>query len=107
MADSADQRSIRIEVAYAESERQFLRRLVLAAGTTLAQAIEASGLAREFSIDTTALAAGVWSKAIARDAQVQDGDRIELYRPLKIDPKTARRRRAERAQARPARGDQP
>ncbi len=98
---------IRIEVAYAEPARQFLRRLELAAGATVAQAIDASGLAREFAIDTAALVAGVWSNAIARDAPLHDGDRVELYRPLKADPKEARRKRAERASARRVRGNQP
>lgn len=98
---------INIEVAYAEPERQFLRRLEMGLGATVAQAIDASDLAREFSIDTANLATGVWAKAIARDAALRDGDRIELYRPLKADPKEARRRRAERASGRRTSRDQP
>lgn len=87
---------IRVEVACAEPERQFLRRVELPVGATVADAIEASGLEREWAIDAGLLAVGIWSKAVARDACPRDGDRIELYRPLKVDPKEARRRRAER-----------
>ncbi|MEO7064917.1 MAG: RnfH family protein [Dokdonella sp.] len=107
MIESGDQRSIQIEVAYAEPERQFLRCLQLPPGTTVAQAIEASGLAREYAIHTATLLAGVWSKAVAREAPLHDGDRVELYRPLKADPKDARRRRAEHTSAKRVRGNQP
>ena len=101
MAESGAAR-IAVEVAYAESGRQFLRRLELAAGATVAEAIAASGLEREFALEVAALAAGIWSKPVARDARLNEGDRVELYRPLKVDPKEARRRRAERT---PRRGN--
>ncbi|NCT66353.1 MAG: RnfH family protein [Rhodanobacteraceae bacterium] len=97
---------ISLEVAYAEPDRQFLRRLELAEGATVADAIAASGLQREFALDTDALAVGIWSKAVARDARLHEGDRVELYRPLKIDPKEARRRRAERSALRRGRDPQ-
>ena len=54
--------TIDVEVAYAEPERQFLRRLTLAAGATIADAIAASELEAELGIDASSLAAGVWSK---------------------------------------------
>ncbi len=107
MTECDDDGVIKIEIAYAEPARQFLRRFELRVGATVAQAIDASGLAREFSIDTAILVAGVWSKAIARDALLRDGDRVELYRPLKADPKEARRKRAERASAERVIPDQP
>ncbi len=96
MAERDREDMIGVEVAYAEPERQFLCRLELATGATVAQAIDASGLAREYAIDTATLVAGVWSKVISRDALLHDGDRVELYRPLKADPKELRRRRASR-----------
>lgn len=86
--------TIEIEVAYAEPKRQFLRRLKLDAGATVNDAIAASGLEASFGIDASTLATGIWSKAVARDAMLEDGDRVELYRPLIADPKEARRRRA-------------
>ena len=85
---------IHVEVAYAEPDRQFLRRVELQGDATVADAIAASAIAREFGIDAGVLAVGIWSKSVTRDAPLRDGDRVELYRPLKIDPKQARRLRA-------------
>jgi putative ubiquitin-RnfH superfamily antitoxin RatB of RatAB toxin-antitoxin module len=89
--------SIDIEVAYAEPERQFLRRVSLDAGATVADAIRASGVERELGIDASALSVGVWSKPVSRDTRLAAGDRVEIYRALVADPKEARRRRADRA----------
>jgi putative ubiquitin-RnfH superfamily antitoxin RatB of RatAB toxin-antitoxin module len=88
---------IRVEVVYAEPERQFLRRVELAAGASVADAIAASGIEREAGIDAASMAIGIWSKPIAATTLLRDGDRVELYRPLKADPKESRRRRAARA----------
>jgi putative ubiquitin-RnfH superfamily antitoxin RatB of RatAB toxin-antitoxin module len=88
--------TIDIEVAYAEPARQFLRRLTLDAGATIADAIAASCLEAELGIDASSLACGIWSKSKPRDTPLADGDRVELYRPLLADPKEARRRRATR-----------
>lgn len=88
---------IAVEVAYAEAGRQFLRRVELVEGSTVADAISASGIEADTGIDAAALTCGIWSKPVARDTRVKPGDRIELYRPLKADPKESRRRRAERS----------
>jgi putative ubiquitin-RnfH superfamily antitoxin RatB of RatAB toxin-antitoxin module len=88
--------TIDVEVAYAEPERQFLRRITLDAGATIADAIAASRLEAELGIDASSLACGIWSKPKARDTPLADGDRVEVYRPLLADPKEARRRRATR-----------
>jgi len=93
--------TLNIEVAYAESERQFLRRVVLPSGATVADEVKASGLEAEFAIDASNLAVGVWSKIVARDTPLNDGDRVEVYRPLTADPKEARRRRAGRSTRQP------
>jgi len=93
--------SIEIEVAYAEPQRQFLRKVVMPCGSTVADAIAASRLEHEFAIDASTLSTGVWSKPVAHDAPLKDGDRVELYRPLTADPKEARRRRAGRAPRQP------
>lgn len=87
---------IDVEVAYAEPSRQFLRALRVAAGTTAAQAIAASNVERECGIDASALSVGIWSRRAALDTPLRSGDRVELYRPLAIDPKQARRLRAQR-----------
>ena len=92
-------RTILVEVAYAEPQRQFLRALRVPVGSTVAQVIAASGVERECGIDTNGLSVGLWSKPVARDVCVREGDRVEIYRPLKIDPKEARRLRAPTADA--------
>lgn len=97
MAEPMQSASISVEVAYAEPDRQFLRRLHLAAGATVSEAIAASGVEREFAIDVDALGVGIWSKPVARNTPLANGDRVELYRALKADPKEARRLRAKRA----------
>ena len=86
--------TIDVEVAYAEPARQFLKRVALEAGATIADAIAASGLEAELGVDASSLATGIWSKPKPRDTALADGDRVELYRPLLADPKEARRRRA-------------
>ncbi len=91
--------TIAVEVAWAEPGRQFLRRIALPSGSTVADAIRASGVEREFGIDVATLATGIWSTPAVREAPVHEGDRVEIYRPLRIDPKQARRLRAERAAA--------
>jgi putative ubiquitin-RnfH superfamily antitoxin RatB of RatAB toxin-antitoxin module len=107
MAEPARVETISVEVAYAEPGRQFLRRLALDVPATVADAINAAGVEREFGIEASLLAVGIWSKPAARDALLRDGDRVELYRPLKADPKDARRRRADRASGKRARDGQP
>lgn len=85
---------IRVEVAYAELDRQFLRVVELDQGATVADAISVSGVEDDFRIDVSSLDFGIWSKPVALEAEVSAGDRVEIYRPLKIDPKEARRKRA-------------
>lgn len=96
----ADPATIEVELAYAEADRQFLRRFSLPRGACVADAIRASGVEAALGIDTARFDAGIWSKPVARDAPLREGDRVELYRPLKADPKESRRRRAERNAAR-------
>ena len=86
---------VNIEVVYAEASRQLVRRVVVPAGSTVMQAIEASGLTREVAglvVDPARL--GIFSRKATPDQVVGEGDRVEIYRPLTLDPKEARRRRA-------------
>ena len=88
---------IRIEVAYATPEKQKILAMDVAEGTTLDQAVQQSGIEQHFpDIDLADYKAGVWSKAEKKptERELKDGDRIEIYRPLLIDPKEARRNRA-------------
>ncbi|MBE7418635.1 MAG: RnfH family protein [Ideonella sp.] len=71
--------------------------LRLPAGATVADALRASGVLD--GVDgalVDALAPSVWSRAVALDARLRDGDRVELTRPLRVDPKEARRQRYRR-----------
>lgn len=83
-----------VEVAYAEPERQLILGLALQPGMTVRQAIERSGILAHFpDIDLDACKVGIFAKATTLEAEVQPGDRVEIYRPLIADPKEARKRR--------------
>ena len=88
---------IHVEVAYAGPQRQFLCRVELVAGASVADAIAASGIEHEAGIDASLMDVGIWSKPTRPATPLRDGDRVELYRPLKADPKESRRQRAARA----------
>jgi hypothetical protein len=87
--------TIRVEVAYARPDQEVLIEVHVAAGSTLQQAIEASGvLARFPEIDLSRAKVGVFGKITAPDGPLRAGDRVEIYRPLIADPKEVRRLRA-------------
>ena len=95
---------LRVEVAYAEPGAQFLQALQLPAGATVAAALAASELARRFpALDLTAARLGIFSRPATSATVLRDGDRVEVYRPLQVNPKEVRRQRAERNRAKPAR----
>lgn len=86
------QDAVRVEVVFALPGRQELVSLELPAGATVAQAVEASGLAEKFpEQDLSRCAIGVWGHVAERDRRLRDGDRVEIYRPLLLDPQEARR----------------
>ena len=92
-AAGGDADSIHVEVIYAEPQRQALIRLRLPAGTTLQQAVEASGLIWKYpAIDLTKL--GIYGKISKADTVLCNQDRIEIYRPLIADPAELRRKRS-------------
>jgi hypothetical protein len=87
--------TIRVELVYACSERQDLLTLELPAGSTLQQAIDASGLlARHPEIDLTKNRVGVFARLSKLDTLLSDRDRVEIYRPLIADPREMRKQRA-------------
>jgi hypothetical protein len=87
---------LHISVVYAEPGRQFVRELDVAPGTTVCEAIQLSAIAELATLSEADLTrVGIFGKPVAVSATLRDGDRVEIYRPLKIDPKEARRRRAE------------
>ncbi len=91
---------IAIEVVYADVGRQYLQAVSVPVGTTLRSAVRLSGIAEQFpGLDVLGCPLGIFGKVIA-DADtraVEEGDRIEIYRPLLADPKEVRRLRAEKA----------
>ena len=94
MADA----EIAVEVVYAAApHRVVCRSLRLPAGATVAAALQASGLVDQLDARELApLKAGVWGRVVAGSTVLQDGDRVELTRPLQVDPKEARRLRYRR-----------
>lgn len=83
---------IRVEVVFATPERQVLKTLELPRGATVAEALAGSGLEASFGqIDFEELEVGIWGRLTERSCVLQDGDRVELYRPLARDPRDARR----------------
>lgn len=92
-----------VEVAYALPERQSLIRLEVAPGTTLYQAVLQSGILEQFpQIDPERDAMGIFGRIVKnpKEQVLEEGDRVEIYRPLKIDPKQARLNRASKAGSR-------
>ena len=86
---------ISVEVVFALAGEQRLLEVSLAPGSTVGDAIAASEMAKHFpDEDIDALQTGIWGRVVERDQQVQAGDRVELYRPLELDPREARRRLA-------------
>jgi putative ubiquitin-RnfH superfamily antitoxin RatB of RatAB toxin-antitoxin module len=83
-----------VEVVYALPEGEDAVRLLLAPGTTVADAVRASGiLARHPEIEAGRYKLGVYGRVVAPGTRLADGDRVEVYRLLLLDPKEARRRR--------------
>lgn len=91
--------NIKIEVIYALPERSYLRKVILAMGSNVEQAIHASGLLElRREIDLKINKVGIYSRLVKLDDTLNSGDRVEIYRPLSADPKEMRRQRAKRQQ---------
>src|SRR5579883_539159 len=87
--------AICVEVVYADPLVQITRRLDILAPASVGDAVRVSGICSEIPVGLIPFSYGIWGRVVAADTPLHDGDRVELYRPLKIDPKLARRRRAE------------
>ena len=89
---------ITVEVAYALPQRQWRVPLRLPAGSSVAEAIERSGL--RAAIDGLQVdEVGIFGRPATLATRLHDGDRVEIYRPLQCDPKEVRRQRAARGRA--------
>lgn len=90
---------LNVEVAYARPERQKIVAVQVPYGTTVAEAVRLSGITELFpEIDPDTIDMGVFGKVVKNPGAqaLREGDRVELYRPLLIDPKQARLNRAKK-----------
>jgi putative ubiquitin-RnfH superfamily antitoxin RatB of RatAB toxin-antitoxin module len=86
---------VRVEVVYAGAQAQYLAVVDLDQGATVADAIAAARGTGEFAeLDITGLRMGIFGRLADLATPLRDGDRVEIYRPLKVDPMQARHRRA-------------
>ncbi|MDH5612265.1 MAG: RnfH family protein [Gammaproteobacteria bacterium] len=93
-------KTINIEVAYAEPDKQLILPVNVDLGTTVGGAIVQSGIMMKFpDLDIENSKVGIFGKAVAMTTVLQDADRVEIYRPLIADPKEVRRKRAEEGKA--------
>ena len=92
---------IAVEVAYALPDSQKIQAITVPEGTTALEAVQLSGIEQyfdELNINES-LKLGVFGKAVAATHVLSEGERVEIYRPLKIDPKEVRKQRAAKAKA--------
>jgi putative ubiquitin-RnfH superfamily antitoxin RatB of RatAB toxin-antitoxin module len=94
---------IRVLVGYSAAPREVdLRELWLPAGSTVADALHASGLVERHGLHLDEqLAVGIWMKARPLSAVLRHDDRVEVWRALRVDPKEARRQRYRKQVAKP------
>jgi len=88
-------RLIRVAVVYALPERQYQVELELPAGATVGDALAAVADREPFAdLDLAAVPVGIFGERVAAERLLDDHDRLEIYRPLLLDPLEARRRRS-------------
>jgi len=84
---------MKVAVVYANPKRQFWTTVDLPEGSKVQDAIDRSSVLRQFpEIDLATQKVGVFGKVVGLDSPLEDGDRIEIYRPLTADPKTIQAR---------------
>ncbi|MDR3503542.1 MAG: RnfH family protein [Legionella sp.] len=85
---------VKVELVYIDREQQTVhQRLELQQGATVADALHASGIHYSHP-ETKGMPVGIYAKQVALDTVLKEGDRVEIYRPLSLDPKENRRQRA-------------
>ncbi|MDE0063833.1 MAG: RnfH family protein [Gammaproteobacteria bacterium] len=86
---------MRVEVAYGTAEQQTLIAVEVEEGSTVGQVLQSAAAKQAFAgLPLESIPVGVFGRRVGRAAVLRPGDRVELYRPLAMDPKEARRRRA-------------
>ena len=87
---------MKIKIVYALPARQTVLEVEVADGATVKDALDKSGILRQFpDINLETQKVGIFGKATTLDAIVEEGARIEIYRPITADPKTVKRRAKE------------
>jgi uncharacterized protein len=91
----AEPAAVHVTVLFSPAAREVREwALEMADGSNVLDALQASGLAAEFAgQDVRAAAVGIWGRKARLTQVLRQGDRIEVYRPLTVDPKVARRER--------------
>ncbi|MCE2915004.1 MAG: RnfH family protein [Rubrivivax sp.] len=85
---------LRVEVLYGAGPHVLdSTALVMPAGSQVIDAVRASGVLQRHGLAVSALLLGIWNRGATAETPVRDGDRVEIYRPLQVDPKEARRQR--------------
>ena len=91
---------ITVEIVFAKPGEQALEQVRVPVDATVETAIQKSGILERFpEIDLTANKVGIFGKATKLSTVLNEGDRIEIYRPLIADPKEARKKRAAEGKA--------
>ncbi|MQR01623.1 RnfH family protein [Glaciimonas soli] len=86
--------TITVQVCYATREHQILRSCTVPEGISLHDAIKQSGVLEEVKeCDLSTCRVGIFGKLKSLDTPLRDQDRVEIYRPLTVDPMVSRRRR--------------
>jgi putative ubiquitin-RnfH superfamily antitoxin RatB of RatAB toxin-antitoxin module len=86
---------MRVEVVFALPERQFIESVTVPDDAIVADAIRICGVEKRFpDVRFDDLQAGIWGKPAERSERLREGDRVEIYRPLGMDPRDARRLKA-------------
>jgi putative ubiquitin-RnfH superfamily antitoxin RatB of RatAB toxin-antitoxin module len=97
---------LRCEVTYALPQRQSVVQVTLEEGATAGDAVTASGLlVTHPELSGERLVLGIFGTLVAPERELRDGDRVEIYRALQVDPRTARRERARKPGPRRPRSD--
>ena len=101
---ASEAKGLQVTVAYSPAPREVIEwALRLGDGATVMTALQACGLHSAYpDVDLARAEVGIWGSKSAPDVPLRDGDRVEVYRPLLVDPKIARRERFRKQGARAA-----
>ncbi|MBT5097747.1 RnfH family protein [Gammaproteobacteria bacterium] len=86
---------MKVELVYIDTDEEFIVSLDMAAAATVADAVEQSQVLDKFpSLKAVDYQLGIYSQEVSAETRLQAGDRVEVYRPLVLDPMEVRRQRA-------------